>query len=175
MRSMRLALFLVGCVLITNRGFSENNTEQDWYDGRGDWTSLEDFEDKTVEVMMVGGRLVSGRLADVTETFVLVDREETQDRVGRDQVHRITYVGTSTRKRNTLRGLSIGLGAVGLVSMLLTQGKNDDFAPWTFTGVAAVAAIGGGLGSTIGYLTSSPESRTIIYESPLPVNDHNER
>ena len=167
MSSVRLLLFLSCGLMVGSQGFAENdNSGGDWRDGRGAWNSLEDFENETVEVLMTGGRLVSGRLADVTDTFVLVDREETLDRVDRDQVHRITSVHASTRKRNTLRGLAIGVGTVGLVSFWLTHGKNDDFAPWTFLGVVGVAGIGAAGGSAIGYLTSSPESRSIVYESP---------
>ena len=173
MSSVRLLLFLSCGLLAGSQGFAENdNGGGDWHDGRGAWESLEDFENETVEVQMYGGRLVSGRLADVTETFVLVDREETQDRVGRDQVHRVTSVQGSTRKRNTFRGLSIGLGVAGLAGLWLGRGGDIVF---TFPGVVATAALGGGVGSTIGYLTSSPESRTIIYEAPPQVNNHTER
>ncbi len=166
MISKCLFLFLSCGLLAGSQGFAENASGGDGYDGRDAWKSLEDFENETVEVQMYGGRLVSGRLADVTETFVLVDRKETQDRVDRDQVHRITSVQGSTRKRNTLRGLAIGVGTVGLVGYGLTHGKNDDFAPWTFLGVVGVAGVGAAGGSAIGYLTSAPESRTIIYEPP---------
>lgn len=167
MSSVRLLLFLSCGLLAGSQGFAENdNGGGDWHDGRGAWESLEDFENETVEVQMYGGRIVSGRLADVTDTFVLVDRKETLDRVDRDQVHRITSVHASTRKRNTLRGLAIGVGTVGLVSFWLTHGKNDDFAPWTFLGVVGVAGVGAAGGSAIGYLTSSPESHTIVYEPP---------
>ena len=169
MSSIHLLLFLSSCLLAAHQGFAENANDGDWYDGRDAWKSLEDFENETVEVLLVGGRLVSGRLADVTDTFVLVERKETQDRVDRDKVHRITSVQGSTRKRNTLRGLSIGLGVAGLVGYWV--GRADDIV-YTFPGVVAVATAGGGVGSAIGYLTSSPESRTIIYESPpIPAAD----
>ena len=72
MRSMRLLLFLSCCLLGEHPGFAEKENDNDSYDGRDAWKSLEDFENEAVEVLMVGGRLVSGRLADVTETFVLV-------------------------------------------------------------------------------------------------------
>ena len=173
MSSVRLLLFLSCGLLAGSQSFAENdNGGGDWHDGRSAWESLEDFENETVEVQMHGGRLVSGRLADVTDTFVLVDRKETQDRVGRDQVHRITSVQGSTRKRNTFRGLSIGLGVAGLAGLWLGRGGDIVF---TFPGVAATAALGGGVGSAIGYLTSSPESHTIIYEAPPQVNNHTER
>ena len=168
MSLVRLLLFLSCGLLAGSQGFAENdNGDGDWHDGRGAWESLEDFENETVEVQMYGGRLVSGRLADVTDTFVLVDRlvdrKETLDRVGRDQVHRITSIRASTRKRNTFRGLSVGLGVAGLAGLWLGRGGDIVF---TFPGVVATAALGGGVGSTIGYLTSSPESRSVIYEPP---------
>ena len=65
MNSIRLLLFLSCGLLAGSQGFAEK-------ENGGDWKSLEDFENKTVEVLEVSGRLVSGRLADVTETFVLV-------------------------------------------------------------------------------------------------------
>ena len=159
-------------LLAGSQGFAGNDSGGDWYDGRDVWKSLEDFKNETVEVLEVGGRLVSGQLADVTETFVLVERKETQNRVDRDKVHRITFVRASTRKRNTLRGLAIGVGTFGLFSYGLTHGTEDDFAKWTFLGVVAVGTVGAVGGSIIGYMTSSPESRVIIYESPpIPAAD----
>lgn len=176
MRSIHLLLFLSCCLLTGHQAFAQKDAEGDWYDGRDAWNSLPDLKNETVEVLEVGGPLVKGRLADVTDTFLLVERNGTHDKVDRYRVHRITSVRASTRKRNTLRGLAIGLGSVGLVSILLTHGKNDDFAPWTFTGVVAVGTIGAGFGSIIGYMTSSPESHVIIYESsPIPAaNNPNE-
>ena len=165
MISKCLFLFLSCGLLAGSQGFAENASGGDGYDGRDAWKSLEDFENETVEVQVYGGRLVSGRLADVTDTFVLVDREETQDRVHRDQVHRITSVHASTRKRNTLRGLAIGVGTFGSFSLWYVATDEGEFE-WNPLGVAAVGAVGAVGGSIIGYLTSSPESRTIIYEPP---------
>ena len=105
MRSMRLLLFLSCCLLAGHEAIAQKGTGGDWYDGRDAWKSLEDFENETVEVLEVGGRLVSGRLADVTETFVLVERNGTHDKVDRYRVHRITSVHASTRARNTLLGI----------------------------------------------------------------------
>ena len=76
MSSMRLLLFLSCCLLAGHQGFAEKDTGGDWYDGRDAWKSLEDSENEIVEVLLVGGRLVSGRLADVTETFLLAARKE---------------------------------------------------------------------------------------------------
>lgn len=168
MSSKHLLLFLSWCLLDGHHGFAEKDSGGDWYDGRDTWESLEDYENETVEVLEVGGRLVSGRLADVTEAFVLVERKETQHRVDRDRVHRITFVRSSTRKRNTLRGLAIGVGAFGLFSIWYAD-PGDGEIVWTPLGVVGVVVVGAAGGSTIGYLTGSPESRTIVYEPP-PVN-----
>ena len=163
MRSMRLLLFLSCCLLGEHPGFAEKENDNDSYDGRDAWKSLEDFENEAVEVLMVGGRLVSGRLADVTETFVLVQRKDTHDRVDWDQVHRITHIRSSTRKRNALRGATIGVGSFGLFCYWYADPGHGDTV-WTPLGVVAVAAVGAVGGSIIGCMTGSPESRTIIYE-----------
>ena len=155
MNSIRLLLFLSCGLLAGSQGFAEK-------ENGGDWKSLEDFENKTVEVLEVSGRLVSGRLADVTETFVLVQRKDTHDRVDWDQVHRITHIRSSTRKRNALRGAAISVGGFGILYYWMAHGKKGvDFA-----GVIAMGAVHAGLGSVIGLMTGSPESRTIIYEPP---------
>lgn len=154
MSSVRMILFLSCGLLAGSQGFAENDN------GGGDWNSLEDFEDESVEVLEIGGRLVSGRLADVTETFVLVECKDTHDRVDRDQVYRITHIQPSTRKRNVLRGAAISGGAFGVLYYWMVHGKKGvDFA-----GVVAMGATHVGLGSVIGLMTSSPKSRTIIYE-----------
>ncbi len=165
MNSMRVLLFLSCCLLGGFQGFAEKENGGDWYDGREAWKSLEDFENEAVEVLEVGGRLVSGRLADVTETFVLVERKDSHDRMDRDQVHRITHIRPSTRKRNALRGAAIGVGGFGVLYYWMAHGKKGvDFA-----GMVAIGAVHAGLGSVIGLMTSSTESRAIIYEpSPIP-------
>ncbi len=161
--SMHLLLILSCCLLAGGQGFAEREYGGGWYDGREAWKSLEDFENEAVEVLEVGGRLVNGRLADVTETFVLVERKDTHDRVDRDQVHRITHIRSSTRKRNTLRGAVIGVGSFGLFCYWYAGPGHGDTV-WTPLGVVAVAAVGAVGGSIIGCMTGSPESRTIIYE-----------
>ena len=163
MRSLHLLLFLSCCLLTGHQAFAQKDAEGDWYDGREAWESLEDFENEAVEVLEIGGRLVSGRLADVTETFVLVERKDTHDRVDRNQVHRITSVRASTRKRNTLRGAVIGVGSFGIFSYWFADPGHGDIV-WTPLGVVAVATVGAVGGSIIGCMTGSPESRTIIYE-----------
>ena len=164
--SVRLLLFLSCGLLAGSQGFAENDTGGgDWHDGRGAWKSLEDFENETVEVQMYGGQLVSGRLADVTDTFVLVDRKGTLDRVDRDQVHRITSVQGSTRARNTLLGATIGVGSFGLFSYWFAGPGHGDIV-WTPLGVVAVATVGAVGGGLIGLASSSPESRSIVYEPP---------
>ena len=165
MSSVRLLLFLSCGLLAGSQGFAENdNGGGDWSDGRGAWESLEDFENETVEVQMYGGRLVSGRLADVTDTFVLVDRKETLDRVDRDRVHRITSVHASTRARNTLLGMAYGIGSFGGFSLVYTWGAGD--IKWTPLGALGVIVVGAAGGGLIGLASSSPESHTIIYEPP---------
>lgn len=165
MNSMRLLLFLSCCLLAKSQLFAEKENGGDWYDGREAWESLEDLENEAVEVLEIGGRLVSGRLADVTESFVLVECKDTHDRVDRNQVHRITHIRPSTRKRNALRGAAISVGGFGVLYYWMAHGeKGVDVA-----GVVAIGAAHAGLGSVIGLMASSPESRTVIYESsPLP-------
>lgn len=125
MNSMRLLLFLSCCLLAKAQGFAEKENGGDWYDGRKAWESLEDFENQAVEVLEIGGRLVSGRLADVTETFVLVERKDTHDRVDRDRVHRITHIRPSTRKRHALRGAAISVAGFSVLYYWMAHGKKE--------------------------------------------------
>ena len=154
MRSMRLLLFLSCCVLAGRQSLAREGAA-------GNWMSLEEFEGKTVEVLEVGGRLVSGRLADVTQTFVLVDRKGAHGRVERARVHRVTSVRASTRQRNTLIGLAIGVGGMGALAYGYIKGEHSTVP---VHGLAAALAVGAAGGSAVGYLTSSPESRNVIYE-----------
>ena len=156
MNSVRLLLLLSCGLLSVHQAFAQK-------DAGADWDSLKDLRNESVEVLEVGGRRVSGRLADVTDTFVLVDRKGTLDRVDRDQVHRITSVHASTRARNTLLGATIGVGSFGLFSYWFADPGHGDIM-WTPLGVVAVATVGAVGGGLIGLASSSPESRTIIYE-----------
>ena len=120
---MRLLLFLSCCLLAGHEAIAQKDTSGDWYDGRDVWKSLEDFKNETAEVLEAGGRRVSGQLADVTETFVLVERNGTHDKVDRYRVHRITSVHASTRARNTLLGIAYGIGSFGGFSIVYTWGQ----------------------------------------------------
>ena len=162
---MRLLLFLSCCLLAGHEDIAQKDTGGDWYDGRDAWKSLEDFENETVKVLEVGGRLLSGRLADVTETFVLMERNGTHDKVDRYRVHRITSVHASTRARNTLLGMAYGIGSFGGFSIVYTWWGAGDIK-WTPLGVLGVIVVGAAGGGLIGLASSSPETSTVIYEPP---------
>lgn len=163
MRSLHLLLFLSCCLLTGHQAFAQKDAEDDWYDGRDAWKSLTDLKNETVEVLEVGGRLVSGRLADVTETFLLVARNGTHDKVDRDRVHRITYVRPSTRARNTLLGMVYGVGSSAIFGFVMAgpHVKDIEWTPMGVLGMGLIGATGGGL---IGFGTSRSESRNVVYD-----------
>ena len=163
MRSIHLLLFLSCCLLTGHHASAQNDGGDDWYDGRSAWKSLNDLRNETVEVLEVGGRLVSGRLADVTETFLLVARNGTHDKMDRDRVHRITYVRPSTRARNTLLGMVYGVGSCAIFGYIIggPHVRDVKWKPMGVLGVALVGVTGGGL---IGFATSRPESRNVVYD-----------
>ena len=145
MRSLHLLLFLSCCLLTGHQAFAQKDAGDGWYDGRGDWKSLKDLRNETVEVLEVGGRLVSGRLADITETFLLVERNGTHDKVDRSRVHRITSVHASTRARNTLLGIAYVISSFGGFSIVYTWGAGDiKWTPYGVLGVIVVGTAGGG-------------------------------
>lgn len=152
MRSLFLFLFL-SCWLLTG---SRSDAQS-----LGDWKALEEFESETVEVLEVGGRLVSGRLADVTETFVLVDRTSLHDQVERYKVHRVTLIKPSTRKRNTAIGIALGGIGMGVFAADYISKEHDSMQWHGFLGAVAVGAAGG---AGLGFLTGKPERRIVVYE-----------
>ena len=152
MRSLFLFLFLSCWLLAGSRGNAQSLS---------DWKALEEFESETVEVLEVGGRLVSGRLADVTETFVLVGRKSLHDQVMRFKVHRVTLIKPSTRKRNTIIGTVLGGIGMGALAAYYIQAEHYT-VPWH--GFFGALAVGAGGGAGIGYLTGKPERRIVVYE-----------
>ena len=134
-----------------------------------EWQALSDHIHENVEVLEVGGSLTKGKLADVTDDFLLVAQNnvhgahKVHKKVSRANVHRITAISPSTRKRNLLLGPLYGLGVIGGASVVYAWGAGSD-VQWTRQGVLYVVVTGSTLGALVGLAASSPERRTILYE-----------
>ena len=139
-----------------------NNAPLPAEDKNSGWTSLRELENKKIEVLLLGGQSMQGTLADVTDSFLLLRSNEKFDRLDRSEVQRVSRIQKSTRARNTFLGMGIGIAAAELLGILVSGG-DIKLKP---VGVLGLAAVGGVAGSGIGLLTSSPESRTILYERP---------
>lgn len=136
-------------------------------EGDGSWIQLHEFEGELVDVMEVGGRTTTGRLADTTDAFVLVAQgvapATVHVKIDRSNVHRINLVQPSTRAKHTLLGMVYGVGSCAIFGYVI-GGPHVRDVKWKPMGVLGVALVGVTGGALVGFATSKPESRNIIYE-----------
>lgn len=132
----------------------------------GSWEALKAIPPgDEVRVRLRNGQTLKGRLINVSDTALTIERGKRTTDVTRGDALRVHRVITKSAKKATLIGLGIGagLGGLGGGGALAAEGPAQPLDYGIVVGFTA--AIGAGIGALTGYIIGSRKHRELIYET----------
>jgi hypothetical protein len=111
---------------------------------------------------MKSGETVKGKLIDVSDTVLSIDRKNRTTYLERSRIQQVHRVEGKSRGKSALKGLVIG-GTAGLGGGLIFYlPASDDVVGWV---VPAFAVIGAGVGTALGTAFGKGRKQILVYET----------